>query len=163
MWTHPARCAGKCFGIFGSVFYSVIYGVDAKTLHYEEEIFTQSRDIWACGVVMYYVTYKKHPFLENSKMNTNLNIYEGSLIFQNRNKNLLKFEFMNREDRFKNAILVILPSIETFVIWFVNKKLEFCLDSFLSTNLTNSAWNWWTKKWKQKGRSERKIKKLTYL
>ncbi|CBY33466.1 unnamed protein product [Oikopleura dioica] len=43
---------------------------------YEEENFTQSRDIWACGVVMYYVTYMRHPFLENSKMKTNLNIYE---------------------------------------------------------------------------------------
>ena len=45
---------------------------------YEEETFTQSRDMWACGVVMYYVTYRRHPFLENSKMKTNLNIYEGT-------------------------------------------------------------------------------------
>ena len=47
---------------------------------YEGENLTQSRDVWACGVVMYYVTYKRHPFLENSKMKTNLNIYEGNFI-----------------------------------------------------------------------------------
>ena len=68
--------------------------------NYEKEIFTQSRDIWACGVVMYYVTYMRHPFLENSKMKTNLNIYEGNLILQNTNKKLLKSEFMNRQIRF---------------------------------------------------------------
>ena len=34
---------------------------------------------------MYYVTYKRHPFLENSKMKTNSNIYEGNLILQNTN------------------------------------------------------------------------------
>jgi len=140
--------------------------------NYEKEIFTQTRDIWACGVVMYYVTYFRHPFFENSKMKTNLNIYEGNSILQHNNENLLKFEFMKRQIRFKNAIrwlphvwkkirmseskmLVFLPSIEIFVIWFVNWKLEFYLVSFLSTNFTNPAWNWRTKKWKQKKRLAR--------
>ena len=47
---------------------------------YEEELVTQSRDMWGCGVVMFFITYKKHPFLENSKMKTNLNIYEGKFL-----------------------------------------------------------------------------------
>ena len=48
--------------------------------NYEEELLTQSRDIWGCGVAMFFISYKKHPFLENSKMKTTLNIYEGKLL-----------------------------------------------------------------------------------
>ena len=48
------------------------------------EVITQSRDIWGCGVAMFYIAYKKHPFLENSKMKTNLNIYEGKFLIDSR-------------------------------------------------------------------------------
>ena len=50
----------------------------------EEELLSQSRDIWGCGVAMFYIAYKRHPFLENSKMKTTLNIYEGKFLSYDR-------------------------------------------------------------------------------
>ena len=79
--------------------------------NYEDELVTQSRDIWGCGVSMFYITYKKHPFLEKSKMKTNLNIYEGkffsvSELFSGTIiKKLKKFEFKSRRILFQDAIL----------------------------------------------------------
>jgi serine/threonine protein kinase len=51
--------------------------------NYEDEVISQSRDIWGCGVAMFYIAYMKHPFLENSKMKTTLNIYEGKFLSEN--------------------------------------------------------------------------------
>lgn len=46
----------------------------------EEETLSFARDIWGCGVVIYMISYLKHPFTVTSRMRTMMNICEGFTI-----------------------------------------------------------------------------------
>ena len=43
----------------------------------EDERLSFARDIWGCGVVIYMISYLRHPFVVSSRMRTLLNICEG--------------------------------------------------------------------------------------
>lgn len=45
----------------------------------EAEHLTYARDMWSCGIVIYMITYLKHPFIEQHRIRTLVNISEGLL------------------------------------------------------------------------------------
>ncbi|CBY24969.1 unnamed protein product [Oikopleura dioica] len=45
----------------------------------EEECLSFARDIWSCGVVIYMISYQKHPFTVSSRMRTMMNICEAKM------------------------------------------------------------------------------------
>ena len=63
--------------IIGTDFYLPPEAIEEQ----HEERLSFARDIWGCGVVIYMISYLRHPFIVSSRMRTMLNICEGVLAF----------------------------------------------------------------------------------
>ncbi|CAG5094491.1 Oidioi.mRNA.OKI2018_I69.XSR.g13605.t1.cds [Oikopleura dioica] len=47
---------------------------------FETEQLTFARDVWACGIVIFMISYFTHPFVENNRMRTLMNICEVKIL-----------------------------------------------------------------------------------